>query len=261
MLIPFVTLLLFGVLTYYVIGPVMSDVMGGLRHFLNTIPPSMKMARPSSLARCWRLIWAGQSTKPPGSSASRCWKIYLRLVRHCRCGGADAARRGRYRYVSCAEAIYPAGEGRRQQRDCGGRYRRYRTRDPLCAGRAAADDYRQYALRRHCRHTSLKKAVEQGGSYLGENPFGTLIGLLEAQQQQAMTLSADAVCSLLQRVPGAASLNIIDAQLIDNITGHLLRCVSAPIWLPEHRQSSMNNLKSAWPAAFDMSLPPGAASE
>lgn len=43
MLIPFVTLLLFGVLTYYVIGPVMSDVMGGLLHFLNTIPPSMKM--------------------------------------------------------------------------------------------------------------------------------------------------------------------------------------------------------------------------
>ncbi|ELO0756281.1 PTS sugar transporter subunit IIA [Salmonella enterica] len=118
-----------------------------------------------------------------------------------------------------------------------------------------------YALRNQlttawpeCRHTSLKKAVAQGGIDMGENAFGTLIGLLETQQQQAMTLSADAVCSLLQRVPGAASLNIIDTQLIDNITGHLLRCVSAPIWLPEHRQSSMNNLKSAWPAAFDMSL-------
>lgn len=34
MLIPFVTLLVFGVLTYYVIGPVMSDLMGGLLHFL-----------------------------------------------------------------------------------------------------------------------------------------------------------------------------------------------------------------------------------
>ncbi|MDG9697985.1 PTS fructose transporter subunit IIC, partial [Streptomyces sp. DH17] len=40
----FVTLLVFGVLTYYVIGPVMSDLMGGLLHFLNTIPPSMKFA-------------------------------------------------------------------------------------------------------------------------------------------------------------------------------------------------------------------------
>ena len=44
MLIPFVTLLVFGVLTYYVIGPVMSDLMDGLLHFLNTIPPSMKFA-------------------------------------------------------------------------------------------------------------------------------------------------------------------------------------------------------------------------
>lgn len=43
MLIPFVTLLVFGVLTYYVVGPVMSDLMGGLLHFLNTIPPSMKL--------------------------------------------------------------------------------------------------------------------------------------------------------------------------------------------------------------------------
>ena len=59
---------------------------------------------------------------------------------------------------------------------------------------------------------------------------------------------------LLQRVPGIASLNIIDAQLVENITGHLLRCLAAPVWIAEHRQSSMNNLKAAWPAAFDMSL-------
>ena len=59
---------------------------------------------------------------------------------------------------------------------------------------------------------------------------------------------------LLQRVPGIASLNIIDTQLVENITGHLLRCLAAPVWIAEHRQSSMNNLKAAWPAAFDMSL-------
>ncbi|WIF91222.1 putative frv operon regulatory protein [Escherichia coli] len=33
-----------------------------------------------------------------------------------------------------------------------------------------------------------------------------------------------------------------------------LRCLAAPVWIAEHRQSSMNNLKAAWPAAFDMSL-------
>lgn len=43
MLIPFVTLFVFGVLTFYAVGPVMSDMMGGLLHFLNTIPPSMKL--------------------------------------------------------------------------------------------------------------------------------------------------------------------------------------------------------------------------
>lgn len=118
-----------------------------------------------------------------------------------------------------------------------------------------------YALRNQltrawpeCRHTLLKNIVEQSGIYLGENAFNTLSGLLETQQQQAMTIFADAVASLLQRVPGVAALNIIDTQLVDNITDHLRRCVSAPIWVPEHRQSSMNNLKAAWPAAFDMSL-------
>ncbi|MBJ8737146.1 putative frv operon regulatory protein [Citrobacter amalonaticus] len=118
-----------------------------------------------------------------------------------------------------------------------------------------------YALRNQlsgtwpeCRHTVLKNVVEQGGIYLGENAFKTLHGLLDKQQQQAMTLSADTVIALLQRVPGVATLNLIDTQLVENITGHLLRCVSAPVWVPEHRQSSMNNLKAAWPAAFDMSL-------
>ena len=43
MLIPFVTLLVFGVLTYYVIGPVMSDLMGGLLHFQMCIRDSEKV--------------------------------------------------------------------------------------------------------------------------------------------------------------------------------------------------------------------------
>jgi len=43
MLIPFITLFVFGVLTYYVVGPFMASIMDGLLHFLNTIPPSMKL--------------------------------------------------------------------------------------------------------------------------------------------------------------------------------------------------------------------------
>ncbi|ECF6076211.1 HTH domain-containing protein [Salmonella enterica subsp. houtenae] len=118
-----------------------------------------------------------------------------------------------------------------------------------------------YALRNQlanvwpaCRHTALKDVVEQAGIYLAENTFHTLVGLLEIQRQQAATISSASVERLLQQIPGIASLNIIDAQLIENLTGHLLRCVSTPVWIPEHRQTSMNNLKAAWPAAFDISL-------
>lgn len=100
----------------------------------------------------------------------------------------------------------------------------------------------------------IKQIVEQSGMFLGDNAVRTLTGLIEKQHQQAQVISADHVLGLLQRVPGIASLNIIDTQLVENITGHLLRCLAAPVWIAEHRQSSMNNLKAAWPAAFDMSL-------
>ncbi|MGU0171465.1 fructose-specific PTS transporter subunit EIIC [Escherichia coli] len=66
MLIPFVTLLVFGVLTYYVIGPVMSDLMGGLLHFLNTIPPSMKFAAAFLVGAMLAFDMGGPSIKPPG---------------------------------------------------------------------------------------------------------------------------------------------------------------------------------------------------
>lgn len=118
-----------------------------------------------------------------------------------------------------------------------------------------------YALRNQltaawpeCRQSSLKNAVEQADIYLSNKAFRTLAGLLEKQQQQAMTISSDTVITLLHSIPGITSLNIIDTQLVDNVTGHLLRSLSAPVWLPENRQGSMNNLKAAWPAAFDMSL-------
>lgn len=100
----------------------------------------------------------------------------------------------------------------------------------------------------------IKQIVEHSGLFLGDNAVRTLTGLIEKQHQQAQVISADHVLGLLQRVPGIASLNIIDTQLVENITEHLLRCLAAPVWIAEHRQSSMNNLKAAWPAAFDMSL-------
>lgn len=118
-----------------------------------------------------------------------------------------------------------------------------------------------YALRNQltiawpeCQHSALNNAVEQAGIYLGDKAFSTLVGLLEMQQRHTAAISEEGVVSLLKSLPGVTPLNIIDEQLVENITGHLLRCVAAPVWIPEHRQGSMNNLKAAWPAAFDMSL-------
>ncbi|HCB1499924.1 TPA: PTS sugar transporter subunit IIA [Klebsiella michiganensis] len=118
-----------------------------------------------------------------------------------------------------------------------------------------------YALRNQltaawpeCQLSALNNAVEQAGIYLGDKAFSTLVGLLEMQQQHTAAISEEGVVSLLKSLPGVTPLNIIDEQLVENITGHLLRCIAAPVWIPEHRQGSMNNLKAAWPAAFDMSL-------
>lgn len=89
----------------------------------------------------------------------------------------------------------------------------------------------------------IKQIVEHNGLFLGDNAVRTLTGLIEKQHQQAQVISADHVLGLLQRC-SLASLNIIDTQLVENITGHLLRCLAAPVWIAEHRQSSMNNLKA-----------------
>ena len=42
LIIPFVSLLLFGLLTYYIIGPIAASVMAALVNMLQTIPPEAK---------------------------------------------------------------------------------------------------------------------------------------------------------------------------------------------------------------------------
>ena len=44
LIIPFVTLLLFGLVTYYLLGPGMAWLMAALLSFLRSIPPEMKIA-------------------------------------------------------------------------------------------------------------------------------------------------------------------------------------------------------------------------
>ena len=43
LIIPFVSMLIFGLLTYYLVGPLMAGVMGGMLNMLNSIPSEMKL--------------------------------------------------------------------------------------------------------------------------------------------------------------------------------------------------------------------------
>lgn len=73
-------------------------------------------------------------------------------------------------------------------------------------------------------------------------------------QHQAEGMTPAYVRELLTASISAGSPHVVDAQLIEDLTGHLKRCVAMPQWLAENRQGSMNHLKAAWPAAFDMSV-------
>lgn len=73
-------------------------------------------------------------------------------------------------------------------------------------------------------------------------------------QRQADSMTPEYVRALLAASASAGSPHVVDAQLIEDLTGHLRRCVAMPQWLAETRQGSMNHLKAAWPAAFDMSV-------
>ncbi len=52
----------------------MSDLMGGLLHFLNTIPPSMKFAAAFLVGAMLAFDMGGPINKTACSSASHCWK-------------------------------------------------------------------------------------------------------------------------------------------------------------------------------------------
>lgn len=101
---------------------------------------------------------------------------------------------------------------------------------------------------------TLKACVEAMDLYLGPQALQTLAGIMDELQQRANLLTPARIAMWLEQVRDKHPPAIIDPPLIDDLTGHLIRCAATPVWLVESRQSSMNNLKAAWPAAFDMSI-------
>ncbi|MRS91936.1 HTH domain-containing protein [Enterobacteriaceae bacterium RIT714] len=101
---------------------------------------------------------------------------------------------------------------------------------------------------------SLRSCTDRAGIWINAAILGRLAALLDDLQQHANDITPAWVTELLTASASAGSPHVVDAQLIDDLTGHLKRCAAMPQWLAEIRQGSMNNLKAAWPAAFDMSV-------
>lgn len=101
---------------------------------------------------------------------------------------------------------------------------------------------------------ALAASVNAMGLSLHLPALQTLTAILDTLQSRASKVTPQRIAALLEQVRDNHPPAIIDATLIDNLTGHLIRCAATPVWLAESRQSSLNTLKVAWPAAFDMSI-------
>ena len=118
-----------------------------------------------------------------------------------------------------------------------------------------------YALRQQLVDTSppnetesLKHCTESADIWLSPAILSVLSKRLDRLQQHANEMTPEYVTELLAASTTAGQPQIVDAQLVEDLTGHLMRCVAMPHWLSENRKGSMNNLKVAWPVAFDMSV-------
>ncbi|MCM7471137.1 putative frv operon regulatory protein [Enterobacter bugandensis] len=111
---------------------------------------------------------------------------------------------------------------------------------PVSAGAAGSD-----ALRDCCERTEI---------WLSPTVINVIASTLSRLQQRASGITSEYVAERLARLSTVGQPQIIDDQLKDDLTAHLKRCVAMPNWLPESRPGSMNNLKAAWPAAFDLSV-------
>jgi putative frv operon regulatory protein len=96
--------------------------------------------------------------------------------------------------------------------------------------------------------------IENAGFYFNQKTLSVLVSLLDELQLQATRITPEVIQHLLTETLSAHPGGELDAQLVEDLTGHVTRCAASPVWVAESRQGSMNNLKAAWPVAFDMSI-------
>lgn len=97
-------------------------------------------------------------------------------------------------------------------------------------------------------------AYEAAGLYLSHDALKEADSLVKALQDSASQVTTTVIGELTNELLISHGLGELDQQLIDDLTAHIARCAARPLWLQESRQGSMNNLKAAWPVAFDLSI-------
>lgn len=101
---------------------------------------------------------------------------------------------------------------------------------------------------------ALRDCCERSGIWLCPTVINVIASTLNRLQRRANGITPEYVAGRLAKLSAVGQPQVIDAQLKEDLTAHLKRCVAMPNWLPESRPGSLNNLKAAWPAAFDMSV-------
>lgn len=101
---------------------------------------------------------------------------------------------------------------------------------------------------------TFRAVYDAAGLYLSEPSLREADALVNMLRERALSINESAISGLVSRLWQAHGLGEYDQQLIVDLTAHIARCAACPVWLQESRQGSMNNLKAAWPVAFDLSI-------
>ncbi|OAT28863.1 putative frv operon regulatory protein [Buttiauxella brennerae ATCC 51605] len=101
---------------------------------------------------------------------------------------------------------------------------------------------------------TFRAVYDAAGMYLSEPSLREADALTNLLRERALSINEPAINELVGQLWQAHGLEEYDQQLIVDLTAHIARCAACPVWLQESRQGSMNNLKAAWPVAFDLSI-------
>lgn len=100
----------------------------------------------------------------------------------------------------------------------------------------------------------FSSVYEAAGLYLPVASLQEADAVTQLLRDTAAKVSTDNINKLVGEIWHKYRPDDYDQQLIDDLTAHIARCAAKPALLQESRQGSMNNLKAAWPMAFDLSI-------